>query len=122
MKIIAALVVTAAFATTAQAGYIVTGPMEGQVCSGFVIKSCSRKTVAAVQNSSGGLSEVTKYFNQVTEHNPATGRCVVRIKSKSDSLISAGIDAIRNPTFYERTGSEYQKIDVEYLTFNCRSE
>lgn len=110
------------FSSSVQAGYYAIGPIEGQVCSGFVIQSCSRKTVAAVENSNGGLSEIKRYFRQVTEHNKSTDRCFVRIKSKDDSLISAGIDAIRNPKFYEKVGGEYKKIDIEYLTFNCKSE
>ena len=105
---------------SAHAGYRVIGEIKGQVCKGFVIEACSMKVVAAVENNQGGLSEVKRYFNTVSEYKSSTSHCYVRIKSKSDSIFSKGADALLNPVFYERVDGQYRKIDVDYLSFQCR--
>jgi hypothetical protein len=116
----ATIALVMALAGAAHAEYLATGSIQGQVCSGIVIQACSFRTVSAVKGSDGRLYEIKRSFASVTSYNDATNRCIVRIKARGDSIISWGIDAIKNPTFYEMSaGGQYEPIDVEYLSFKC---
>lgn len=109
-----------AVSSAVRADYYATGPIEGQVCSGIVIQACGFKTVAAVEGSNGRIYEVTRRFATVSSFNESTQRCIVRIKTRGDSIISWGIDALKNPTFYELSPSgRHVAVDVEYLSFKC---
>jgi hypothetical protein len=103
----------------AVADYHVTGKIEGSVCSGFVIQSCSFKRVDAVKDSDGIMRYLTESFKSVTEYNKSKGRCWIKTKNTGGGFVSLGINALTQPDFYEKTPSGLSKIDVEYITFPC---
>lgn len=108
------------FSAPTMADYYATGPIEGNVCRGFVIEACGLHTIAAVKGDDDRLYEVQRRFASVTEHKESTGRCWIKTKVKGGGLLSWGVNAAKQPVFYERTSSgEYKELDVEYVTFKC---
>jgi hypothetical protein len=108
------------FSTPALADYQAVGPIEGNVCRGFIIEACGLHRIAAVKGDDGQLHEVQTRFASITEYKESSGRCWIRTKAKGGGLISWGLNAVKQPMFYERTTSgEYKELDVEYVTFKC---
>lgn len=108
-----------ACAVPASAGYLAVGPFEGTVCEGLVFKSCSPKTLAAVEGPNGSLHEITRYFESVDSVN-SSGRCTIRIRKSGVGVIGNAMHAVMGPKFYEMDSSgRYSPVDVEYLTFSC---
>lgn len=106
-------------AAPASAGYLAVGPIEGTVCEGLVIKSCSARTLSAVEGPNGNLHEITRYFESVDSVN-SKGRCTIRIKKSGVSIVGSAMQAGMGPKFYEMNSSgRYSPVDVEYVSFNC---
>lgn len=105
------------------AEYIATGGMLGNVCSGFVIKSCEFKKLSAVKGDDGNLHELPKSFISVDEYQSRSNRCWIHTKDTRLGLISWGINAINQPAFYEKTKTgRYENIDVDYVVFQCEKK
>lgn len=114
--------ITAAFLLApmpANAWYEAIGKIEGQVCHGFVIEACGLHSIDAVKGSDGGLHEVRRSFDSVTEYRESSGRCWIRTKSTQLGLFNPVANAISQPTFYEKVDGKYEKLDIEYVTFKC---
>ncbi len=104
----------------AHAEYIVTGDVRGNVCSGFVIKSCEFRKLSAVKGDDGKLYELAKSFGSVDEYKSGINTCWIHTKSTNLGLISWGINTIRQPVFYEKTKlGKYEELDVDYVVFKC---
>lgn len=111
-----------ASASIAHAGYHVTGPVEGTVCSGVIIQSCSKRRVDAVEGENGQLHHMKRYFEEVSSYSQARGRCGIVLKSGGIGVLKFLADKARLPNFYEQVGDRYERIDVESLSFNCRPD
>lgn len=103
------------FATTAQAYFEATGSIDANVCSGFVIKSCSFQSADAV-GKDGKLYNLSRTYDNVTEYR--NGRCWIRLKG--NEVLGNLISGIMSPQFYTLHNGQYEEIDPEYLTFKCR--
>lgn len=103
----------------AVAEYVATGPVEGQVCRGFVIEQCKFYQIDAVKGSDGRLYTMTDRFEKVDEYNSSKRRCWIRTKSTGWGLWSSAANAMLQPDFYRKAESGYEKLDVEYLSFPC---
>ena len=102
------------------ADYLVTGPIEGNVCRGFGIQICGLKALDAVRGSDGQPHEILRNYDSVTEYNENSGRCTIKTKSSDLSIISWGINAIKQPVFLQRTDSGgWLELDVDYIRFKC---
>ncbi|MEO1860671.1 MAG: hypothetical protein ABGZ19_12295 [Verrucomicrobiales bacterium] len=109
------------FNTAALADFCATSKIEANVCSGFVIESCSHVKVDAIKNSEGKLFNISKCYKDVSEYSKSKGRCWINTKSKGYGLISWGIDAMTQPNFaHKNKDGKYESIDAEYITFMCK--
>jgi hypothetical protein len=114
------LAALAVLAPLAVADYVATSPIEGNVCSGFILESCKFYRVSAVKGSDGQLHSINTRYDSVSEFDESKRRCWIHTKSKGGGLWSWGANMALQPEFYTTTESnEYEKIDVEYITFSC---
>lgn len=106
---------------SAVAGYVATGPMTSSSCANYVVfSSCEIVTVDAV-GSNGSMYEPRREWDDVDKFNPNTGICMVRVgRSGSLALTDKIINATTQPTFYTRKNGNFEKINIEYLNFQCR--
>jgi hypothetical protein len=108
------------FFQTVHAAYLVNGKVEGNVCSGTIVKTCKFEDLHAIKGSDGNLYTITNSFESVTEYNQSKNRCWINIKGRGIGVISWGINAAVQPDFYEKTSSgEFKKVDVDFITFKC---
>lgn len=112
--------ITILIGVSAHAGYRVTGQVDGTVCSGFIIQHCTTKTVDAVRGEDGKLFEMTQHFQNVSEYR--SERCTINVKSGRMNLIKRAAQAATTPDFYTLKDGEYEKINVERITFPCVKE
>ena len=120
VRLIFIISATLSICGSAVADYSVTGPITGAVCKGFGIKSCSFHKVEAVKGDDGRMHSVKTVFEHVSEYDKSKGLCWVNTKSRGGGILSWGINAAIQPEFYEKTASgEYQRLDVDYITFPC---
>jgi len=106
--------------TETRADYCAVGTIEGNVCKGFVIESCKFVRVDAVKGDNGKLFTVKECYDEVSEYSEGKGRCWINTKSKGSGVLSWAINAAAQPEFlHKNENGEYEKIDVEYLTFEC---
>lgn len=114
--ILGAAVITAASMSYAVADYIVTGPITGDVCSfgGF---ACRSHKVDATLGSDGRYYSLATTYKDVSEFHD--GRCWMRLNASGTLGTAFGLLGLR-PKFYElRPDGQYERIDPEYLTFQC---
>lgn len=108
------------FHSGAWAKYVVTGPIEGNVCHGFGIEWCGLHKIDAVRGDGGRPYKVKTTFDSVTKFNETKGRCWIVTKSKGGGLLNWGVNVIKQPIFLEMTPTrKYEELDVEYVTFPC---
>ena len=109
------------FSSQSYAAYCATGKIEGNVCKGFIIESCSSIEVHAVEGDDGKLYEVKRCYEDVSEFDANQGRCWIRTKSSGGGLISGALNLFTGMGFYHRSSSgNFEEVDAEYLTFQCR--
>lgn len=120
MRTLLPLTVLLLLASPSYADYIVSGQIEGNVCHGIGIEWCELHKIAAVKGDDGRLYEPKTNYASVTEYKESSGRCWIKTKQTGGGLISWGVNAMKQPTFLEKTSSgEYKELDVEYLVFHC---
>lgn len=103
------------------AAYCATGAIEGNVCKGFIIESCSFVRIHAAEGDGGQLYEIAQCYEDVSDFNANQGRCWIRTESSGWGLISSAINLLGGVNFLHRnTSGEYEEVDAEYLTFSCR--
>jgi hypothetical protein len=122
VKTMAALTVGLLFNPAgAQAEYCAIGNIKGNVCSGFVIEACKFVQVDAVKGDDDKLYTVNRCYGSVSEYSESKGRCWIKTKSKGGGLLSWGVNAATQPEFFHLSeNGDYEKLDVEYLTFKCQ--
>jgi len=104
----------------ALSAYKATGPIQGNVCKGFIIEACELLDIAAVKGSDGKLYTVKKVYDAVDDYNEGLKRCWIRTKSKGAGWLSLGVNTISQPIFLSKNEKGgYKELDVEYLTFTC---
>jgi hypothetical protein len=113
------LVSAALWPGSAVADYYVTGRIEGQVCTSYIVfDTCSFVKIDAVKGDDGNLYTVTNRFSSVNEHHD--GRCWINTKSTGGGLISWGANFLMAPEFLTKTvDGTYEPVDAEYITFPC---
>lgn len=111
-----------ALGASAHAGYYATGPYEGTECSGVVIKACSKVSVDAVEGSDGRLYDVTRHHQSVSSYSPARGSCSINLKSGGIGVSDLIRNKVKQPKFYTRSGGDFKRVDVDYITFTCRPD
>ena len=103
----------------ALADFTATGPIQGQICSGFIIESCQFEEIVAVKDG-GQLYTIGRQYPQVSTYDQSKGRCWINLKSKGAGLISGIVNALASTEFHTlSTSGEYLPADPEYLTFPC---
>lgn len=114
------------------AKFIVEGPVRGHFCSGFVIKSCSIKTINAVSDGSSQPRHLPTEFpsSMVKDFepkagDPTRGDCtIITAKGGQGWLVGTAVDALKGtPTFLgtnKADGNLVQLGTAEYVTFKCR--
>lgn len=104
----------------AAADFVAVGPIQGNVCTGFVIEACSLQEVHAIKED-GKLFSIGRRYPEVSNYDAGKGRCWIQTKSVGAGFGSAGVNAAMQPDFYGRDSSgALTPLDVEYLTFKCR--
>lgn len=118
--IVALAVLAVSVPSAAWPEYCATGPIRGNICSGFVIESCSFVRVDAVEGDNGQLYTVRDCYESVSEYKEGDGRCWIRTKSSGAGLWSWMTNAAVQPKFFHKNDrGEYEELDVEYLVFEC---
>lgn len=103
----------------ALADFTATGPIQGQVCSGFIVESCQLQEVSAVKDG-GKLYTIGRRYPQVTTYDQAKGRCWINLKANGAGLFSDLANALASTEFHTLSPSgEYLPIEPDYLTFTC---
>ena len=101
------------------ADFTATGPIQGQVCSGFIVESCKLQEIHAVKDG-GKLYTIGRRYPQVSKYDQDKGRCWIDLKSKGTGLFSDLANAMAATEFHTRSASgEYLPVDPDYLTFTC---
>ena len=94
------------------AEYIATGVYEGEVCSGFVIKTCKLERLDAVKRD-GKFYNINKVWDKVDEYRD--GRCWIRFGKGAVGFLDSAPDFYQ----YDKNG-ELRKVVVDsYVTFKC---
>lgn len=106
-----------AYGPFAFATYVVTGPVQGESCSGIGIKLCKWERVDAVADTKGNLYELPKYYTDVTSYE--NGSCTLKAKSTGGGPVSWLVNAINGATYLQASGSGYRELDLERLAFRC---
>lgn len=101
----------------AEADYLRTGPIKGTVCTGIVIKSCSKVSIDAVE-SDGQPYTIADSFKHVDEHSGS----ICHINLKSNNVITNAIHKAKNPTLLTKTADGFKKVSPDYITFKCRKQ
>lgn len=118
-KIIAAICL-ALLSTQSLAAYCATDQINGNVCKGFIIESCSFIAIHAIEGDSGQMYELSQCYEDVSDYDASRERCWIRTKSEGWGLISNAINLMSGTKFYHRDNSgNFEEVDVEYLTFPC---
>lgn len=100
------------------AKFIVSGPVEGTVCKGFVVQMCGPKTISAFEWN-GRITPIDQMvLSRVSTHNDKSRICTLQIKS-GISITESVARGSSIPTFYERGPNGLQKVDVDTLRFPC---
>ena len=108
MKVLLKIILSFFFLNPAFAEYQATGQFKGQVCTGSGIKSCKVINIYAVDDKSGKLYKLKKRYKRVDEYS--NNHCYLRIKKQ-----------VLRPNFYTKTANgKYEKVDIDYLQFNCQ--
>lgn len=104
---------------TANAGYVVTGPIKAEDCYSFGIQICKTLTVTEYR-SEGRRYEIAKYFDKVSSYNEARNLCSINTKSRDWGVVSLALNAAFQPEFwgYDKEG-KFVKIDADRIYFNC---
>ena len=103
------------------ADYVVTGPIRGNECSGFVVEVCSSRSVDAVKGDDGSLYTVQRRYETVSEYKENAGRCWIDVKSRGSGLLSMALNLFTGTEFFEKQkDGTYERIDIEYLVFECK--
>lgn len=111
------LIAFSLYSTNAYSDYVVVSDIQGEVCSGFFIETCSMKKIDAVGDGSGTLFTPADHFESVTDHREKDDRCWIRLKG--NGLINEAISFFSSTQFYSLENGKHKKIDPEYLTFKC---
>jgi hypothetical protein len=120
MKAIIFALFALAISAPVYADYFAIGKIEGQVCYGFGIEVCGLHIISAVKGDDGKLYEPNTHYQSVSEYRESSGRCWIHTKTTKLGLFNSVANAVFQPTFYEKVNGEYEKLDVEYITFKCR--
>lgn len=114
-----ALALFAILPGVALADFIAVGPIEGQICSGFIIESCHFEEITAVKDD-GQLYTINRRYPEVSTHDQSKGRCWINLKASRAGLLGNVADALSSIDFHTNDSSgEYVAVDPEYLTFRC---
>ncbi len=100
----------------ASAAFAVDGPVTGNVCHGFGIKICGPHVVEAIKVD-GTLYNVPRSFKSVDSFS--SGQCRIDVKVSESTIFGLAADALRRFSFYEKTTSGLDKIEVDRLNFPC---
>lgn len=107
-------------ASPAQAEYVATGPIKGNVCNGWGIQVCGLRDLEAVKGDDGRFHQILKTYATVSEFKESSSRCLIKTKFSGLGLFSAGVNAAKQPVFLEKTSTgELRELDVDYITFKC---
>lgn len=110
------LAIASAFiSSTCMADYIASGPYEGEVCAGFVIKKCSLERLDAVKRE-GKFYEINKSWNNVDDYRD--GRCWISFGKGAFGFLDGP------PEFYQYDENKVLRpISVDsYVTFKCNKK
>lgn len=123
MRARAAAAIIALLSFPANADYLATGPIQGEVCSHYVVyHSCKFEQVDAVEGKDGKLYTIPRQYETVSEHRVGKDkqRCWIRIKSDGWGAISAVMNWALSPKLFQhKPDGEFRKLDVETLYFEC---
>lgn len=110
----------------AMAEYVATDKIYG-VEEGLL--SRTRFEIKWVQNSKGERWDLPTSYKDVTEYNysPKDGKaiCFIQVKSMYSGPVGWAIDKVSLPIFYGvkvKSNGPAQKIDPEWLVFNCKKQ
>jgi len=104
------------YSTPLFADYYAIGEISGTECSGFIIKSCEKKIINAVEKD-GNLYEITKRFSNVDRYS--NGKCTIKTKNNNGGIIASATNAIKQPNFLTLKNGSYESVDAEYISFKC---
>lgn len=109
-------VLFAILSTPSLADYYAIGEISGTECSGFIIKSCEKNIINAVEKD-GNLYEITKKFSNVDRYS--NGKCTIKTKNNNGGVIAGITNAIKQPNFLTLKNGSYESVDAEYISFRC---
>lgn len=118
MKKIAMIVI---FSALVYAEYCAVGGYEGSVCSGFVIESCEFKSIDAVSSHGDkSLFTMRECHDDVDEFRKINGKQMCWINTKNSFLEYATLGIKKTlPTFYHKSNNKYEKVQPDFLVFEC---
>ena len=112
---------------TALADYIAVGPFEGEECTSYVLfDRCKMHSVDAVEGEDGRLYTLQTQYPDVSKYwVRKNGQEMCLISLKAQRRVGFWDEAANmlfgGPDFYTKTsGGGYEKVDVEYIAFECR--
>jgi hypothetical protein len=110
------------------AKYVVTGTIEGNVCSNYLIfYKCHRVEIKAVRGTDGKLYTVGTEIEDVNEFHEDSSLCFVRERDNWYASIKNWIGWIGYKLGYDwqesfvtvDSNGNYVRVDPEYLVFKC---
>lgn len=115
MKAYVVAIASAFYASTCLADYVATGPYEGEVCAGIVIKKCSLERLDAIRKE-GKFYEINKIWKSVDDYK--NGRCWISFGKGSFGFLDGP------PEFYQYDENNVPRpVDVDsYVTFSCQKK
>ncbi len=105
--------------------YIVTGTIEGEVCTNFLLfKTCGFHKIDAVKGEDGNLYPMNQSYSNVSEYNENSKRCWISLKATGGGMAGNIVNNITNalathPELFENVKGNFEAVDPEYVTFPC---